>query len=276
MNTMRTRLPTFYLTHGGGPWPYMTGPFRGNFVVLEASLKDLPQQLPVKPKAILMVSGHWEENDFAVMASPTPPMVYDFEGFPKELYQIRYSAPGSPELARQAHSLIQGAGLPTHLDPKRGFDHGTYSLLAVTHPEADVPVIQVSIRSDYDPEAHLRLGRALAPLRDDGILIIGSGSSYHNLGAMMRSGVNGDIKQESAQFDLWLKETLVDSGRKQRSERLVEWKRAPFARAVQPQEDHFLPLHVAVGAAEQEPAKIIYWQDDFLGKITMSSYRFGS
>jgi aromatic ring-opening dioxygenase catalytic subunit (LigB family) len=114
--------------------------------VLEASLKDLPQQLPVKPKAILVVSGHWEENDFAVMASPAPPMVYDFGGFPKELYQIRYSAPGSPELARQAHSLIQGAGLPTHLDPKRGFDHGTYSLLAVTHPEADVPVIQVSVR----------------------------------------------------------------------------------------------------------------------------------
>ena len=228
MNPMRTRLPTFYLTHGGGPWPYMTGPFRGNFDVLEASLKDLPQQLPVKPKAILVVSGHWEENDFAVMASPTPPMVYDFGGFPKELYQLRYSAPGSPELARQAHSLIQGAGLPTHLDPKRGFDHGTYSLLAVTHPEADVPVIQVSIRSDYDPEAHLQLGRALAPLRDEGILIIGSGSSYHNLGAMMRSGVNSDIKHESAQFDLWLKETLVDSGPKQRSECLVHWERAPF------------------------------------------------
>jgi aromatic ring-opening dioxygenase catalytic subunit (LigB family) len=127
---MPTRLPTFYLSHGGGPWPYMTGPLRSNFVVLEASLKDLPQQLSVKPKAILVVSGHWEENDFAVMASPTPPMVYDFGGFPKELYQIRYSAFGSPELARQAHSLIQGAGLPTLLDPKRGFDHGTYSLLA--------------------------------------------------------------------------------------------------------------------------------------------------
>jgi aromatic ring-opening dioxygenase catalytic subunit (LigB family) len=275
MKTMRTRLPTFYLTHGGGPWPFMTGPFRDNFVVLEASLRDLPQQLPVKPKAILVVSGHWEENDFAVMASPAPPMVYDFGGFPKELYQIRYSAPGSPELARQAHSLIQAAGLPTHLDPKRGFDHGTYSLLAVTHPEADVPVIQVSIRSNYDPETHLQLGRALAPLRDKGILIIGSGSSYHNLSAMMGNGANGDIKHESAEFDLWLRETLVDSGPKQRSERLVEWERAPFARAVQPQEDHFLPLHVAVGAAEREPAKIIYWQDNFFDKITMSSYRFG-
>ena len=130
----------------------MTGPLRGNSVVLEVSLRHLPQELPVKPEAILVVSGHSEENDFAVMASPTPPMVYDFGGFPKELYQIRYSAPGLPELARQAHSLVQGAGLLTHLNPKCGFDHGTYSLLAVTHPEA-----------------HLQLGRALAPLRDEGI-----------------------------------------------------------------------------------------------------------
>src|SRR5260370_17572434 len=115
------------------------------------------------------------------MASPTPPMVYDFGCFPKELYQSRYCAPGSAELARQAHSLIQGAGLPTHLDPKRGFDHGTYSLLAVTHPEADVPVIQVSIRSDYDPEAPWRLGQALAPLRDEGSLIIESDHTHPNL-----------------------------------------------------------------------------------------------
>src|SRR6201988_1712978 len=268
MNTMRTRLPTFYLTHGGGPWPYMTGPFRGNFSVLEARLKDLPQQLPVKPKAILVVSGHWEENDFAVMARPTPPMVYDFGGFPKEPYQIRYSAPGSPELARRAHSLIQAAGLPTQLDPKRGFDRGTYSLLAVTHPEADVPVIQVAIRCDYDPESHLNLGRALAPLRDEGILIIGSGSSYHNFHPK-------DPGEESAQLDSWLVETLVDSPPTRRFERLLEWDHAPAARLAHPREDHLVPLFVAVGAAEEEPGQVIYHQENFPGAMTLSSYQFG-
>ena len=248
---------------------------RRRFAALEASLKELPRQLGTTPKAILVVSGHWEESDFAVMASPAPPMVYDFGGFPPELYEIRYPAMGSPELALRVQSLLREAGLHTHLDPLRGHDHGTYSRLAVTHPTADVPVTQVSIRSDYDPESHLSLGRALAPLRDEGILIIGSGSSYHNLGAMLRGTRNGNIKEESAQFDSWLKETLVDSIPSRRWTRLLEWERAPFARAVHPQEDHFVPLHVAVGAAEDEPAEIIYRQDDLFGQITMSSYRFG-
>ena len=274
-----TRLPTFYLSHGGGPWPYMNGDLRQHFAGLESSLKALPQQLGSKPRAILVISGHWEEQDFAVMASPAPPMVYDFGGFPEYLYHVRYPAPGAPELARRIGDLIQDAGFPTHLDPERGFDHGTYSLLAVTHAEAKIPVLQVSIRSDYDPESHVKLGRALAPLRYDNVLIIGSGSSYHNLGAMMSQRMGSHlskIRDESAQFDAWLRETLVDSTPKQRTERLLNWERAPFARAAHPQEDHFVPLHVAVGAAEGESAQIIYRQDDFFGKITMSSYKFGA
>ncbi len=241
---------------------------------LEASLKELPGQIGVKPKAILMISGHWEERDFGVTSNARPPMVYDFGGFPREMYQIRYSAPGSPDLAGRVQSLIQEAGLATHLDPQRGFDHGTYSILALTHPEADIPVIQVSIRADYDPEAHLKLGRAIAPLRDDGVLIIGSGSSYHDLSAFMNP--NGkNPKQDSAQFDSWLKQTLVDSTLEERAERLLEWEHAPSARAAQPQEDHLIPLHVAVGAAEDEPGTAIYQQNDFFGQISVSSYRFG-
>jgi len=236
----------------------------------------LARQLPAKPEAILMISGHWEENDFAVMSNPWPPMVYDYGGFPEELYHIRYPAPGSPELARRVHTLICEEGIRTHIDPERGFDHGTYSLLAVTHPKADTPVIQVSIRSDYDPESHLKLGRALAPLRDEGILIIGSGSSYHNLSAMMGTRLNLRVQEESAQFDAWLRETLVDSAPKQRLRRLLKWEHAPFARAVHPQEHHFVPLHVAVGAATEEPAEVIYREDNFFGTIAISSYRFGS
>src|SRR6516164_2176854 len=272
---MLIRLPTFYLSHGGGPWPYMTGESHQHFAALESALKQLPEQLPMKPRAILMISGHWEEPDFAVMSSAWPPMVYDYGGFPEELYHIRYPAPGSPELARQVHSLIQKAGLPSRLDSVRGFDHGTYSLLAVTHPDAAIPVVQVSIRCDYNPESHMKLGRALAPVRQQGILIIGSGSSYDNLRGMMSVRLNSTEKH-SAKFDAWLSETLVHCSPTERSARLLEWHRAPFARAVHPQEDHFVPLHVAVGTAEREPGKVVYQEDKFFGNITMSSYRFGN
>lgn len=272
---MSTRMPTFYLTHGGGPWPYMTGEIRRHFAKLEESLKALPQQLETQPKAVLVVSGHWEEDDFAVMSSAAPPMVYDYGGFPPEMYQIRYAAPGAPALAQRAHDLIAQAGLATHVDGQRGFDHGTYALLAVTHPRAEVPVFQVAIRHDYDPEAHWQLGRALAPLREDGVLILGSGSSYHNLRSMLSNYAAGDRRDESAQFDAWLQETLVGSTPEQRYRRLLTWEQAPHARAVHPREDHLMPLHVVMGAAEQEPARVIYEQSDFFGDITMSSYRFG-
>lgn len=267
---MPTRLPTFYLSHGGGPWPYMTGEPRRRHAALEASLRALPA-LIARPEAILVVSGHWEEREFAVMAGASPPMVYDYYGFPEELYHIRYPAPGAPQLAGRAHALLRQSGLAAHLDEGRGFDHGTYSILAVAYPEADVPVIQVSLRSDYDPQAHLRLGRVLAPLREQGVLIIGSGSTYHNLRQFFRGERR---RQDSAQFDGWLRETL-ESTPLERTARLLEWERAPAARAAHPQEDHLMPLHVAVGAAEQEPGRTVYRQDDFFGAITMSSHRFG-
>lgn len=271
MTLVNIRFPTFYLSHGGGPWPYMNEEARRPYSQLEKSLRELPQQLPRKPEAILIVSGHWEERDFAVMAGAAPPMIYDYGGFPEELYHIRYPAAGSPQLALRAHSLIQQAKLPTRLNVDRGFDHGTYSILAVTHPQADVPVFQVSLQADYDPEAHLRLGRALAPLRDEGVLIIGSGSSYHNLRRFF-----GRVRREdAAQFDGWLRETLVGSAPDRRSQRLLDWERAPAAREAHPREDHLMPLHVVVGAAEEEPGRIVYSEEDFLGTIALSSYRFG-
>jgi aromatic ring-opening dioxygenase catalytic subunit (LigB family) len=266
------RFPTFYLSHGGGPWPYMDEEARRPYARLEESLRELPRQLPHEPEAILVVSGHWEDRGFAVMAGAQPPMIYDYGGFPEELYHIRYPAAGSPALAARTHSLLQQAGLPTRLDAERGFDHGTYAILAVTHPQADIPVFQVSLRADLDPQAHLRLGRALAPLRDEGVLIIGSGSSYHNLRRFF--GPRGR-REDAAQFDSWLGETLVGSAPAQRSERLLEWERAPAAREAHPREEHLMPLHVVVGAAEEEPGRIFYGQDDFLGAITLSSYRFG-
>lgn len=269
---MSARFPTFYLSHGGGPWPYMNQEARRPYAALEQSLRELPRQLPAKPEAILIVSGHWEERDFAVMASAAPPMIYDYGGFPEELYHIRYPAPGSPRMAQRAYSLIQQANLPARLNTDRGFDHGTYALLAVTHPEADIPVFQVSLRADYDPEAHLQLGRALAPLRDEGVLIIGSGSSYHNLRRFFGPRVR---LEDAAQFDSWLTETLIESTPARRSDRLIDWERAPAAREAHPREDHLMPLHVVVGAAEEEPGQVVYHEKDFLGTIALSSYRFG-
>jgi aromatic ring-opening dioxygenase catalytic subunit (LigB family) len=215
-----------------------------------------------------MVSGHWEGPDFAVMASAHPPMVYDYSNFPPFTYQIKYAAPGAPDLAKRTQDLIAGAGLPTHLDAAQGFDHGVFAPMQVMYPNADVPTYQVSIKSGYDPELHLALGRALAPLRDEGVVIVGSGLSYHNLRRMGEPG-----RAPSAAFDAWLDEAL-NSDPAARVAKLKAWEQAPAARICHPEEDHLIPLMTAVGAAEGEAATRIYHDANVYGGITASSYRF--
>jgi len=263
------KLPTYFVSHGGGPWPYMDGAFRANFNVLEASLKSIAAELGAKPRAVLMISGHWEDKGFAVMASPHPPMLYDYGGFPPHTYEVVYGAPGDPALAEQVRSMIEAAGLPTRLDHERGFDHGAFSTLVPMYPEADVPVVQVSLQHGYDPAAHLALGRALAPLREQGVLIIGSGLSYHNLRAFGPAGIAA-----SAQFGRWL-DKAMELTPDSRSQALLDWAQAPAARVAHPHEDHLVPLMVAVGAAEGEASERIYHETAFMGGITVSSYRFG-
>jgi len=263
------RLPTYFISHGGGPWPYMED-FRKKFHVLEESLKDIPHQIAVVPSAVLVVSGHWEADEFTVMASPHPPMLYDYSGFPEHTYHVKYSAPGSPQLAQRVRTLIEAAGMPARLDPKRGFDHGTFTPLVVMYPEANVPVVELSLKSGYDPAVHLSVGRALAPLRDDGVLILGSGLSYHNL---RQFGLGA--RQVSKTFDDWLQKTLVEATPSERETRLLAWSAAPAARQAHPREDHLIPLMVAVGAAENEKATVVYHEEDLLGGVTASSFRFG-
>ena len=264
------RLPTYFISHGGGPWPWMADQLAGAYGPLAASLQAMPGQLGVTPKAVLVISGHWEEPEFTVMASPRPPMVYDYYGFPPHTYQIHYPAPGAPELAERVQQLIQGAGFAARLDTKRGFDHGTFTPLAVIYPNADVPVLELSMRVGYDPQEHIALGRALAPLRDEGVLILGSGLSYHNLRQFGPAA-----RAPSAAFDQWLQQTLVASSPSERIARLLDWAAAPGARLSHPQEDHLLPLMVAVGAASEEPGRCVYHQDDFFGGISVSSFMFG-
>lgn len=266
-----TRLPTYFLSHGGGPWPYMDGPFRENFHQLEASLKAIPAELGSKPRAVLMISGHWEAQQFSLMAAERPTMVYDYGGFPAHTYSIRYPAPGDPALARQVKALIENAGLPSALDAQRGFDHGAFTTLFPMYPEADVPVVQLSMLQGYDPATHLALGRALAPLRDEGVLIVGSGLSYHNLRAFGPAA-----RTASGQFDAWLQQTLLQTPPAERSTLLTQWSAAPAARQAHPREDHLIPLMVAVGAAEQEAGALIYHESAFMGGVTASSFRFGA
>lgn len=265
-----TRLPTFFLSHGGGPWPYLSGAFRRHFDQLEASLSSVFDELEAIPKAVLIVSAHWEAETFSFSSHPKPGMYYDYTGFPEHTYRVRYGAPGAPEAARQARNLLVSAGLDAELDPHRGFDHATFTLMQPMRPEADIPVLQMSIRTDLDPEVHLRAGQALAPLRDEGILIIGSGMTYHNLQHLGESG-----RAPSRQFNDWLISSLDGVAANARNRALLGWRNAPGALIAQPEPDHLLPLMAAAGAGAGDRARVQFRQDDFFGHIAISSYRFG-
>jgi len=262
------RLPTYFISHGGGPWPWLDGPLRRQFDRLEASLAQIAGEAG-KPRAVLMISGHWEADRPTVQSGERPGMVYDYSGFPPHTYSIRYAAPGAPEVARRVKALLEAAGIPAALDPERGYDHGTFAPLQAMYPDASVPVVQLSLKHGYDPEEHLAIGRALAPLREEGVLIVGSGLSFHNLRMFGPAA-----KAPSQAFDAWLDAALAASP-DERSRRLREWAGAPAARLAHPEEDHFVPLMVAVGAAEGERATRVYHEDGFMGGVTASSYRFG-
>ncbi len=264
-----SRLPTYYLSHGGGPWPWMPDAAPA-YAVLDASLKALRRELDDQPRAVLVVTAHWETEDFTFSAAERPGMIYDYYGFPPETYKITYPAPGLPSLAESAAGLLRAGGMGAKIDAERGFDHGTFSLMQAIYPEAEMPIVQMSIRKDYDPVLHVEAGKLLAPLRDEGVLVVGSGLSFHNLRAMGPSG-----RDASTAFDGWLQHALFDAVGERRAKALLNWEQAPAARQVHPREDHLMPLHVAVGAAAEDAAHLSYHQDDFFGAITASSFRFG-
>lgn len=265
------RLPTYFVSHGGGPWPWMREQTGTLYDRLAASLAALRVEAGEQVKAVLVVTSHWETPQFMVSAGSVPGMIYDYGGFPPHTYRISYPAPGEPKLAQRVADLLNAAGHPTGLDAERGFDHGTFSMLYPVYPEARMPVVQLSLRRDLDPAAHIAAGRALAPLRDDGILIIGSGLSFHNLRQFGPSGAAA-----SHAFDGWLQHTLLALDPIRREQALLAWDTAPAARAAHPREEHLIPLMVALGAAGSAPAACVYHEDDFLGSLAVSSFRFGA
>jgi aromatic ring-opening dioxygenase catalytic subunit (LigB family) len=242
---------------------------RAAFANLERSLIALVAGLPQPPKAILMVSGHWETDEARIMSAARPGMVYDYHGFPPHTYQIVYPAPGAPDVAERAAVLLAEAGIAAQLDSEQGFDHGTFAPMAVMYPKANMPLLQLSILRSFDPAQHVAIGRALMPLRDEGVVIIGSGLSFHNLRL-----IGQKAKQPSNAFDTWLANALALPAAA-REAALLEWEQAPFARVCHPREDHLVPLFVALGAAGADTALRIYHDVDLMGGVTASSYQFG-
>lgn len=262
-------MPTYFISHGGGPWPWMENQ-KATYARLTSALRQIPEQLDSTPRAILMISAHWEAAQFSVTSNANPGMIYDYSGFPEHTYSVRYEAPGSPELAADVQVLLEAQGVTVRKDPERGFDHGMYAPMVVIYPEAQMPVVQLSLKQGLDPQEHLALGRALAPLRQQGVLIIGSGLSYHNL-----RNFGANARAVSAEFDHWLQDALSYPDPARRAEALIHWESAPSARQAHPREEHLLPLMVAVGAAGNDSAERVYHESDFMGGISVSNFRFG-
>lgn len=259
MSERSAALPTVFIPHGGGPWTIADMGLGEMYAPLRRYLTALPELLPTKPRAILCVSAHWEEEAPTVQSGRHPPMLYDYSGFPPESYEYVWGAPGDPDAAALVRDHLGHAGFETAEDGARGFDHGTFVPLMLPYPEADMPTFQVSLLGSLDPAAHLAMGRALAPLRKQGVLIVGSGMSYHNMrgfGAGRRGGsARAAVEDDSRRFDDWMCEA-VRSDAQTRTQQLTEWAQAPAARACHPREEHLLPLMVAAGAALEDPATI--------------------
>jgi aromatic ring-opening dioxygenase catalytic subunit (LigB family) len=196
-------------------------------------------------------------------------MFYDYYGFPPESYQVKWPAPGDPALAAKVQRLLAGAGIESAADPKRGYDHGTFVPLKLTYPHASVPTVQLSLKSGLDPAVHLAIGRAIAPLRDEGVFIVGSGMTFHNMRAFRNPG--GAMPHARA-FDDWLKETGTLPP-ELRDERLTAWTAAPSARFSHPREEHLLPLMVIAGAAGSDRGKVAF--DGLTLGVPVSAYHFG-
>jgi aromatic ring-opening dioxygenase catalytic subunit (LigB family) len=261
------RFPTFFLSHGGGPWPYIDG-VKGQYAITASAFKNIPQSLPGKPKAVLVITGHWEEPMFTVSTAEQPPMVYDYHGFPEHTYHIQYRAPGSPSLAARVRELLRQADIPNAENPNHGFDHGTFVPMGLMYPDAEVPVVMLSMKTNYDVSEHIAVGQALQPLRDEGILIIGSGLTYHNMRGFGRS----ESMQVSMEFENYLNEAVTNPDPNARLEQLRQWEKSPAARLAHPYEDHLMPLMVVAGAAGNSMGERIIL--DSVMNVVMASYRF--
>jgi len=244
-----TRFPAQFVNHGGGPLP-LTGRQPAIAEQLQQASKNW---LPDKPSSIVVISAHWESDPIRITSNKNPSMLFDYYGFPPATYEYEYPAPGSLELAARISKLLSSADIENKLDEERGYDHGVFIPLMLMYPEADIPVVCVSLSKKLDPALHLKLGRALAPLRNDGILILGSGYTFHNMSAFMSP--SAATVQGAHDFNEWLKSTVLGPSVLRD---LKQWKKAPGATIAHPREEHLIPLFVVAGAADGDNAKITF------------------
>ena len=259
-----TRLPTLFISHGSPMLAIQESP-------AHRFLLDLGKTLP-KPKAILMASAHWESmGGPAVSLASNPETIHDFGGFPRALFEIQYPAPGAPETASRAAALLEQEGVAVKTSAMRGLDHGAWVPLRLMYPDADIPVAQISVVRGAAPADHLRIGRALSRLRDEGVLVIGSGSLTHNLYEFRGQDIDAPVPAWVSEFDLWMKERLERND----SQGLLNYREeAPFAVRNHPTEEHLLPLFVAMGAAG-ETAVVKRLHDSYeYGVLAMDIYAF--
>ncbi len=263
---MEKQAQIVYFSHGGGPLPILGD---ATHKAMVAFMARLPDQLR-RPEAIIVISAHWEETEATLMGAAQPAMFYDYYGFPPEAYEITYPAPGNPDLAGRITGMLAASGIPARIDKERGFDHGLFIPLKLMYPGADIPSIQLSLVRGLDPKIHLALGRALHALMQENILIVGSGFSFHNMGAFggMVLGM-GMPDPANDRFQDWLIGTCTgEMPQTEREERLARWEEAPSARYCHPREEHLLPLHVCAGMAGKA-GKLVF-NDFILGKRSVA------
>jgi len=266
------RLATFYIPHGGGPCFFMDdmpGFPPAMWDGMEAFLRGVPERVGVCPKAVLVISAHWECAEPTVLNSDKYSLLYDYYGFPEHTYHLTYLAGGSSAVAKRVHELLAEAGINSAQEQQRGLDHGVFIPFKLIYPDADVPIVQLSLQQDLDPAYHLAIGRALAPLREEGVLIVGSGMSYHNLDEFFNA--SAPANQASAQFDAWLG-AAISLPVTERERLLVNWLDAPGARTCHPRSEHLLPLMVVAGAADEDVGTCC--DRELLFGKTISAYQF--
>jgi len=267
------KLPVFFIPHGGGPWHVMDDAFGDplGYGKLKEFLVNLGQKYSPVIKAILVISAHWEETVPTVHFGANPSMFYDYYGFPDFTYLLQWPAPGNPELASKVEKLLAHAGLTTARETQRGYDHGTFVPLMIAFPEAQVPVVQLSLVKGLDPSVHIAMGKTLEPLRSEGVLILGSGMSYHNMQGFISGSSMAAIV--SRQFDDWLTNEVVGNNPDKRNNSLINWEEALGARDCHPRSEHLVPLFVIAGAAGNDSG-----QRDYSGTlmgVAVSGYKFG-
>lgn len=269
-STQTIEQPVLFIPHGGGPCFFMDWDPPETWTNMAAYLKNIANTLPEKPKAILLISAHWQSNEFRVTAAEQPSLIFDYYGFPTHTYELTYPAPGQPDLAMKVSTLLKNAGHTVLPDVARGFDHGMFIPLKLMFPDADIPVVQLSLNNNLDPALHIAAGEALRSLRHEGVLIVGSGMSFHN----MRGYGDPRFTAPSEAFGNWLTQAVLAEP-VQRNQALTEWQKAPFAEMCHPTgyEEHLLPLMVSAGAAGTHRGQLVYSEQ--VMKTQLSAYQFG-